>query len=202
MIEDNGCISDPYSLPVSVDAPLDSLVLDCLEEDYHSLTIMWQPVVGATQYMATSSAGSGTINGNTYTVKQLKDNLTVSVTVTAIGASACGPVSATIECKTIEFIPPRAFIPNVFSPNQDGINDVFYIQANAEVTDINTMRIFDRWGNIVFEKFNFKPDDPSQGWDGTFHDKLMNPDVFTYWVEYKTKYDTVKTVAGDVTLVK
>jgi len=76
------------------------------------------------------------------------------------------------------------------------------LQANAEITDINTLRIFDRWGNVVFEKSGFKPDDPSQGWDGYFKGKLMNPDVFTYWVEYKTKYDTVETRAGDVTLVR
>gem|GEM_PF-6453258 len=202
VIQDNGCISDPYMLPVSVDAPLNSLVLNCLEEDYHSLTITWQPVIGATQYQAVSSAGVGTINGTTYTVGQLKDNLVVTMTITAIGASACGPVSATIECQTLEFIPPRLYIPNVFSPNQDGINDVFFLQANPEVTDITALRIFDRWGNIVFERFNFKPDDPSQGWDGSFEGKVMNPDVFTYSVEYKTKYDTVETKAGDVTLVR
>ncbi len=202
IITDDGCTSVPYSLPVTIDAPLDSLVLDCQEEDYHSLTISWLPVAGAQQYQVVSSAGSGRVNGNTYTVSQLPDNLTVSILVTAIGTSACGPVSATIDCKTLEFIPPKAFIPNIFSPNHDGINDIFYIQANPQVTDINEFRIFDRWGNMVFEKFNFKPDDPSQGWDGTFQDKLMNPAVFTYWVEYKTIYDTVETVAGDVTLVR
>jgi len=201
-IQDNGCVSDPFSLPVSIDAPLDSLVLNCVEEDYHSLTIAWQPVMGASHYQASTSAGIGKINGNTLTVSQLKDNIAVNIVVTAIGTSSCGPISAAITCQTLEFIPPKLFIPNVFSPNQDGINDIFYLQANPEVTAINTMRIFDRWGNVVFEKFNFKPDDPSQGWNGYFEGKLMNPDVFTYWVEYRTKYDMVENAAGDVTLVR
>jgi len=177
-------------------------VLECVEEDYFTLTISWEPIIGANQYTVNTSAGQSVISGNSVTVKNLPDNTTVNISVTATGSTACGPSIATIDCQTLEYIPPRLFIPNVFSPNQDGINDIFYLQANAEITDINTLRIFDRWGNVVFEKSGFKPDDPSQGWDGYFKGKLMNPDVFTYWVEYKTKYDTVETKAGDVTLVR
>jgi len=196
-----GCV-DTFFAPITIDAPLAPLVLECVEEDYFTLTISWEPIIGANQYTVNTSAGQSVISGNSVTVKNLPDNTTVNISVTATGSTACGPSIATIDCQTLEYIPPRLFIPNVFSPNQDGINDIFYLQANAEITDINTLRIFDRWGNVVFEKSGFKPDDPSQGWDGYFKGKLMNPDVFTYWVEYKTKYDTVETKAGDVTLVR
>jgi gliding motility-associated-like protein len=200
-LDNQGCV-DTFFAPLTIDAPLPPLVLECVEEDYYSLTIGWEPIVGANQYAVHASQGTTVVSGNTVVIKNLPDNTPVNISVTATGNTACGPSIAEIECQTLEYIPPRLFIPNVFSPNDDGINDIFYLQGNEYITDINTLRIFDRWGNIVFEKINFQPDDPSVGWNGTFHEKVMNPDVFTYWVEYKTVYNTVETLAGDVTLVR
>lgn len=200
-LDHEGCV-DTFFAPITIDAPLDPLVLECVEEDYYSLTIGWEPIAGANQYTVQSSIGQSVVTGNTVTIKNLPDNTLVNITVTANGNTSCGPSIAEIDCQTLEYIPPRLYIPNVFSPNQDGINDVFYLQGNEYVKDINTLRIFDRWGNVVFEKNNFKPDDPSKGWDGSFHDKIMNPDVFTYWVEFETVYGVVETKAGDVTLVR
>lgn len=49
------------------------------------------------------------------------------------------------------------FIPNVFSPNSDGINDVFTVFGGEGVSMINALKIFDRWGNAVFESGPFRP---------------------------------------------
>ncbi len=99
-------------------------------------------------------------------------------------------------------IPVNIFIPNIFSPNGDGINDIFFVQTNPEITGINVMRIFDRWGNIVFEKFNFLPNDADAGWDGTFNGKPLNPDVYTYMIEMSTTRGKDVVEVGDVTLVR
>jgi gliding motility-associated-like protein len=201
-IDDQGCISDTFSTTVKVDAPLDSLVLNCLEEDYYSLLISWEPVDGATKYVASSTMGTGKISGNTFKLSNLPDDTAVDITVTAEGSTACGPVTAVIECRTLDYISPEAFFPDLFSPNGDGINDVFFIQSNVQVTHVNALRVFDRWGDMIFEDTNFLPNDPDHGWDGSRNDKLMNPGVYLYWAEYETVYGKEVTITGDLTLIR
>jgi gliding motility-associated-like protein len=201
-IEDNGCTSSTFALPLMIDEPLDTPQVICLEQDYTTITSEWQAVSGATAYTATSTLGHGVLNGTTYTISQLPDNTAVEITITATGASACGPSAGTVQCQTLEYIPIKTFIPNVFSPNGDGINDVFYIQSNGEVTGVVVFRVFDRWGNAVFEDFNFLPNDMQHGWDGSFHEKEMNPAVYTYIAEVETTRGKPLVLTGDVTLIR
>ncbi|HHM20681.1 MAG TPA: gliding motility-associated C-terminal domain-containing protein [Bacteroidetes bacterium] len=70
------------------------------------------------------------------------------------------------------------YIPNIFSPNGDGINDVFRTFPACDLTDYH-QRIFDRWGNIVFESFS-----PNQHWDGNFNGQKANPGTYIYFIEY------------------
>jgi gliding motility-associated-like protein len=94
------------------------------------------------------------------------------------------------------------YIPNVFSPNDDGRNDVFFIQAGDIVEEIRTLQVFDRWGESVYVADNFLPNDPTFGWDGTLRGKDMNPGVYVYYLEvvYIDGYSEV--IKGDVTLVR
>src|SRR5213075_1716170 len=57
------------------------------------------------------------------------------------------------------------FIPNTFSPNGDGSNDRFYPRGTG-IDRVQVLRIFNRWGEVVFEKMNFPLNDASYGWDG------------------------------------
>jgi len=95
----------------------------------------------------------------------------------------------------------NVFIPNVFSPDFDGINDYFFIHTKRD-EKILQMNIFDRWGNMVFEKNNFLSNDPQQGWDGTFRNKKMNPAVFVYQVEIEYLDGYTEMLYGDVTLLR
>lgn len=94
------------------------------------------------------------------------------------------------------------FIPTVFSPNADGINDVFTIYAGPQVLRIRVMKIFDRWGEKVFEGVDLRPNDHSQGWDGVFRGKPMNPGVFGYLAELEFANGLVLTYHGSVTLMR
>ena len=201
-IERLGCISDTFLMPVQIDAPLEVPVITCLEENYYSLIVEWEPVPGATSYNVLSSSGNGTLSGTTYTIPNLTDDTPVTVEVTAVGPSACGPTSATIECRTLDYIAPQIYIPNVFSPNGDGINDIFYIQTNDRISEVVSFRIFDRWGNVVFEDYHFLPNEPQHGWDGRFKEKIMNPAVFTYLAELKDIEDKPIVKPGEVTLLR
>jgi len=94
------------------------------------------------------------------------------------------------------------YIPNVFSPNGDGINDQLFINASAEVETIESMEIFDRWGNIVFAARDFAPNDPAYAWDGKRGGVAMNPGVFAYKLLARFKDGKHEVRNGDVTLVR
>src|SRR5262249_22326178 len=94
------------------------------------------------------------------------------------------------------------YIPNVFSPNGDGINDRLLISAASDVEEIESMEIFDRWGNMVFSAKNFQTDDPSNSWDGKRGDEELNPAVFAYRMMARFKDGRFEVRNGDVTLVR
>lgn len=94
----------------------------------------------------------------------------------------------------------RVYIPNVFSPNGDGINDIFYISTGEEVKEISTLQIFNRWGSPVFIKDNFPPNDPHYGWDGIVNGKPENTGVFVYWAVILFKDGSSLNYKGDITV--
>lgn len=96
----------------------------------------------------------------------------------------------------------QGYVPNVFSPNGDANNDVFYVQGNKDLVQVNSMKIFDRWGELIFTNENFKPNDPKEGWDGTFKGESLNPAVFVYLIEIAFDNGEIQKIEGDVTLIK
>ncbi|MBL0294696.1 MAG: gliding motility-associated C-terminal domain-containing protein [Saprospiraceae bacterium] len=93
------------------------------------------------------------------------------------------------------------YIPNSFSPNGDGINDRFKIYGNDKIVNADYMRIFDRWGNMVYEEKDFKPLEGGQnGWSGYFKNSLMNPAVFVYTIRVTYNDGTKVDFVGDLTL--
>ena len=97
----------------------------------------------------------------------------------------------------------RVFIPNVFSPNGDGKNDFFTILSDGlQVEIITHLRIFDRWGNMVFESSNLSPDDPSLGWDGHFQSSPVANGVYIYQAEIRFIDGYTEVFSGDVSLIR
>ncbi len=93
------------------------------------------------------------------------------------------------------------YIPNTFSPNNDGTNDIFYPRGTGLYT-IKTMRIFNRWGQLLFEKTNVSANNPSQGWDGTYNGEKVQPDVYVYVMEAVCDNNTIVPLKGNVTLLR
>lgn len=93
------------------------------------------------------------------------------------------------------------FIPNIFSPNNDGLNDVLMIFAGREVVRIKSFMVFNRWGEFVFSAFNFQPNDPAYGWNGYFRNQLCNSAVFVYLAEIEFIDGEVLLYKGDATLM-
>jgi len=93
------------------------------------------------------------------------------------------------------------FIPNTFSPNGDGVNDIFYLRGSG-LFRINSLMIFNRWGEIVFEKKNLSINDPLGGWDGTYKGKKAKPDVYIYQIEIVCNNGETIKYAGNVALIQ
>ncbi|MEN0004010.1 MAG: gliding motility-associated C-terminal domain-containing protein, partial [Bacteroidota bacterium] len=119
--------------------------------------------------------------------------------VTVINENGCTATDRIVLNMTKE---RAVYIPNVFSPDGDGDNDVIMIFAGAEVAQIRDFQIFDRWGNRVFRSEDFLPNDPNFGWDGNFNGTAMNAAVFVYFAEVEFIDGWVEVIRGDVVLMR
>ena len=155
------------------------VVLTALPNSYESYS--WTPSDGVN--FPNSPQTEVTVNEN------------IVFTVTA-KEGACTLID-TVEVKVYEIIceDPFVFIPNAFSPNGDNNNDVLFVRGLFIEKMI--FRVFDRWGEMVFES-----SDPAIGWDGTFRDKKLDPDVYDYYLDV-TCIGGLKSISkGNVTLMK
>lgn len=121
--------------------------------------------------------------------------VTVSAT-TAVGCTGSDQLEVTIRQR------PRVFIPNSFSPDFDGINDVFSVYGNELVVKVRYLAVYDRWGNALFLREDLPVNDPSQGWDGIYRERVMDPGVYVYTAELEFVDGSIRQYKGDVTLVR
>ncbi len=95
------------------------------------------------------------------------------------------------------------FVPNAFSPNGDGVNDLLTIFGGASVTKVKSFQVFSRWGETIFQVFNFEPNNPAVGgWDGRHRGKLLDTGVFAWFAEVEFVDGRVEIFEGDVTLMR
>ena len=95
------------------------------------------------------------------------------------------------------------FIPNVFSPNGDEINDVFQVFSGPGVSRINSFMVFDRWGGLMWEGRNLLPSGQgSPGWNGERNGRDVQPGVYAYKIEILFLDGRIINYRGDVTLVR
>ncbi|PTM13349.1 MAG: hypothetical protein DA408_07005 [Bacteroidetes bacterium] len=94
------------------------------------------------------------------------------------------------------------FVPNAFSPNGDGHNDYFTLFAEATVAEITYLAVYDRWGEQVFVRTNFLPNDEQTGWNGQVKAQPAAPGTYVYYAELKLIAGELIQVKGDVTLLR
>lgn len=126
--------------------------------------------------------------------------ITTTYTITVQASNGCiGTDDLTVFVDRRKSI----YVPNIFSPNGDGTNDVFYpFSATKTVKNIKSFKIFSRWGNLVFEHTDFLPNTPAHSWDGTFQSQEMNPGVFVWYAEVEFIDGEVIILKGDVALIR
>ncbi|MBK7939394.1 MAG: gliding motility-associated C-terminal domain-containing protein [Lewinellaceae bacterium] len=92
------------------------------------------------------------------------------------------------------------YIPNIFYPESLDNNAIFMIFGGDDVEKIKSFQVFDRWGALVHEYYDFFPNDVSSGWNGTVRGDKATPAVFVYYAEILFKDGELIIYKGDVTL--
>jgi gliding motility-associated-like protein len=132
-------------------------------------------------------------------VLELEAYLSGSITLEAYDVRGCS-ISQTINYLVVRN--REVYIPNIFSPNGDNLNDYFTLFTDADVQEITLMEIYTRWGDLVFRKTNFDPNVPTAGWDGKFAGEDLNPGVYVYRLEIIYGDGLKDNLAGDITIVR
>lgn len=90
------------------------------------------------------------------------------------------------------------YIPNIFSPNDDQINDQVIVNTNIPDDRLVSFEIFDRWGGMLHRQVS----NPPFSWDGKHDGKKLNPGVYVYKLVYKDERDNQRIMIGDITLIR
>jgi len=157
----------------------------------------WNAVPGATGYQVSTNNGTTWINpssgatGLTHTVTGLQPLQTVTLIVRVLGG--CAEVRS--QPVTGKALTDQVFIPNSFTPNGDGRNDILYIYGYI-IRDMQFM-IFNQWGEKVFETRN-----QAVGWDGTYKGKGQPSGVYIYVCEMILTDGTKMQKKGSINLVR
>jgi len=130
------------------------------------------------------------------TISVTPTDVTTTYYVEVINGNGCIAFDD-VQIRTTQIV--DVVFPNIISPNGDNINDRFYVKS-ADVETVISMKIFDRWGEKLYDASNLPPRDPSVGWDGKFNDKKVVPGVFVFIVEVLFIDGTTETFNGDVTV--
>lgn len=105
-----------------------------------------------------------------------------------------------VRIQVVQDVP--LFIPNVFSPNGDGHNDVFYVQSGTNgYRTIRRMQVFDRSGALVFSRENVQTDDPTMGWNGQVRNQGPRAGVYVYFIQVLGPDGQDILFKGDITLM-
>ncbi|MEM9991858.1 MAG: gliding motility-associated C-terminal domain-containing protein, partial [Bacteroidota bacterium] len=145
----------------------------------------WSPATGVSDINTPNAVITPTESGKQVYTLEFNDGTCIAKD--QIMVNAVNPEE--LDCNLI-------FLPNVFTPNNDGLNDVFSISNPFVVEEIISFEIFDRWGARLFQTT-----DPMGAWDGTFKGMEVNPGVMLYKVTYKCS-DTEFIKTGSVKILR
>ncbi|MFY0254696.1 PKD domain-containing protein [Chitinophaga sp. 30R24] len=132
-----------------------------------------------------------------YVTATVRKPITYSITGTnEYGCSKTDIVNVDLICNT-----NVVFVPNTFTPNGDGQNDIFYPRGKG-VSMIKSFRVFNRWGQEVHHRERINIDDINTGWNGNFNGKPQPADVYIYFIEAYCDTNEFFQLKGNVTLLR
>lgn len=199
-----GCASGSRAVAsVNMQRPLSAPAVTVGSTSASSITFTWQAVTGAVDYEISLDNGqtfitpSSGATGLTHTVNNLQPGQSISLIVRAIGKTACelSTNSSVATGTTDNPFADKLYIPNTFTPNGDGKNDVFMIYGTT-IQKAN-LSVYNQWGELIF-----RTTDKSAGWDGTYKGRDQPVGVYVYYVEATMNDGHSITKKGTITLLR
>lgn len=123
-----------------------------------------------------------------------------TISYAAIGIDSAG-CRATDSVKITVVKPRFIFVPTGFTPNNDQVNDWLTVRGK-DGTKILVFRIYDRWGELLFEAKNFKINDEVNAWDGKFRGQAMNSGLYVWYIEAQYIDGAKEILKGNTTLIR
>jgi gliding motility-associated-like protein len=148
-----------------------------------TLTYNWSPATGLNNPSIQNP--TAIVNAPTWFLVQVTNTTTTCKTSDSVF----------VDLKIIPCTKENVYIPTAFSPNGDGMNDVFIVRSKTLIS--GKLLVFDRWGNKVFES-----DDINIGWNGTYKNQPAQLEVYGYYFVGECLEGERITIKGDVTLVR
>jgi gliding motility-associated-like protein len=97
--------------------------------------------------------------------------------------------------------PRTVLVATGFSPNGDFTNDRLYVHGRTG-TIIKSFKVFDRWGQLLFENADFEVNDPAQGWDGSYRGEIVNSGVYIWYIEAEYIDGAEEVFKGQTTVIR
>ncbi len=191
------CFTDTGYVTIEV-GPQPTVDIGSSQAMINGSPITFQPVIQngpITHYSWTPASELSCSDCETPTAT-IHNNMMYTLTVeNRYGCSAVDSIYITAFCQKSE-----VFVPNAFTPDGDGINDILMVRGSG--ISVKSFRIFNRWGEMIFERKNFPANDPRNAWDGKVRGVAAHPDVYVYTAEVVCDNGSVYTYKGNTTILK
>jgi gliding motility-associated-like protein len=197
-----GCVSPSRQLvQAQILQPLTTPVVTVDATTSSSVSFSWASVPGATGYLVSTDNGatytvpSSGSAGLTHMVTGLQLNQSVTILVEAIGVTACQVSPAGTATGAAYNQTDAIYVPNAFTPNGDGKNDLIYVRSQS----IKTLKfyVYSQWGELLFSST-----DLNAGWDGTYKGAKEPVGVYVYYLTAQMLNGNEVSKKGTITLLK
>lgn len=193
----DGCFSHDTSLVITVRP------VPAINAGPDQVAMAGKPVLlsakGSTDIVKWNWTPSEYLNCATCPAPEALPNLSTTYSVEAeniYGCKASDDVLVKVTCDK-----SAVFFPTAFSPNRDGTNEWFYPKGRG-VKEVVSMRIYDRWGSLVFERAHFQINSATSGWDGTWKNQVAPIGSYVYAIETMCEEGETFMFTGAVTVIR
>ncbi|TNE58549.1 MAG: hypothetical protein EP344_09915, partial [Bacteroidetes bacterium] len=205
----NGCeVEEPLNVP---EPPMPGVELTPTFTIQLGESLLLEPVLAASfPISAIDSVAWTPMDNLTFSGSSIQSLLTPTAsplgyaqyTLTVYTAEGCSATASTqIWVKT----KPDIYAPNVIQPDDPSLPENAYFTlytSDLGIEEIVDLQVYDRWGTQIWTKQNFKPNNPTDGWDGTYQGERLNPAVFVWWGEVLLINGQKVLLKGDVSIVR
>jgi len=166
----------------------DSITLEAVPSDFGGFTYTWSSLSPSLDLTCTDCP-----------TPQARPLNQIMYTVTIENENGC---TATDNVRVFISKEQPVFVATGFTPNGDSFNDILYVQGGEAAKRVVGFKVFDRWGELVFDNRDTALNDKESGWDGSFKGQEMQPGVYAWMAEVRFVDGSVVPYMGEATLIR